>query len=125
MKRKLKINVFAGIIDILMAFLIMISWFTVFFAAFGDAATGSHATGGVGTFFYTCAGIVLIVHIIALVKSKKAGISIAGHVLGIIGTACFLITMLLAFPAFVLVILAAIFTLIQKNTTNVSATADK
>jgi hypothetical protein len=115
LKKKLKLNIFTGIADIIMAFLIMISWFAVFFAAVGDAATGTQATGGVGTFFYVCAGITLILHIIALVKSKKAGISIVGHVLGIVGMGCFLITMFLALPAFVLAILAAIFTLLQKN----------
>ncbi|RYM00251.1 transporter [Sporolactobacillus sp. THM7-7] len=115
MKRKLKFNVFTGIADIVMAFLIMISWLVVIFAAFGDAASDTHASGGIGTFFYICAGVMLIIHIIAFVKSRKAGISIVGHVLGIIGTACFFISMVLAFPAFVLVVLAAIFTLIQKN----------
>jgi hypothetical protein len=117
MKTKLQINVWTGVIDIINAFLIMISWFVVLFSAVGEAATGGngHVTGGVGTFFYICVGIGLALHIVALIKSKKAGISIVGHVLGIIGTAAFLLTMLLAFPAFVLVVLAAIFTLIQKN----------
>ncbi|MDD9149826.1 transporter [Sporolactobacillus sp. CQH2019] len=115
MKRKLKINVLAGVVDIVMAFLIMISWFAVIFAAFGDATTGTHATGGVGTFFYICAAIALIIHVIALIRSRKSGISLVGHVLGIIGMGCFLITMFLALPAFVLAILAAIFSLLQKN----------
>lgn len=115
MKRKLKINVLAGVVDIVMAFLIMISWFAVIFAAFGDATTGTHATGGVGTFFYICAAIALIIHVIALIRSRKSGISIVGHVLGIIGMGCFLITMFLALPAFVLAVLAAIFSLLQKN----------
>ncbi|MET1248889.1 transporter [Sporolactobacillus sp. STCC-11] len=115
MKRKLKINIITGIADIIMAFLIMISWFAVLFAAVGDAASGTHATGGIGTFFYICAGITLILHIVGWIKSKKNEISIVGHVLGIIGMACFLFTMFLAFPAFVLAILAAIFTLLQKN----------
>lgn len=126
MKRKLSINVAAGIVDIVMAVLIMVSWFAVITAAVGDAATGSHATGGVGTFFYICAAIVLILHIIALVKSRKAGISIVGHVLGIVGMGCFLLTMILALPAFVLAILAAIFTLMQKNVSSGgSATVSK
>lgn len=115
MKRKLKINMAVGIADIVMAFLILISWFAVFVAAFGDVASGTHATGGVGSFFYICAGIMLFFHIFALIKSKKTGISIVGHVLGIIGMGCFLLTMFLAFPAFILAILAAIFTLMQKN----------
>ncbi|GIN85800.1 hypothetical protein J6TS2_21860 [Heyndrickxia sporothermodurans] len=117
MKRKLKINVFAGIFDIINAFLIMISWAVVLFAAVGEAVSNGdgHITGGVGGFFYFMVAIGLILHIIGLVKSKKSGISIVGHVLGIIGCACFIITMVLALPAFVLVLLAAIFTLLQKN----------
>ncbi|WP_010632800.1 hypothetical protein [Sporolactobacillus vineae] len=115
MKKKLSINLATGIVDIVMAVLILISWFAVFAAAFGDVATGSHATGGVGTFFYVCAAITLVLHIVALIKSRKAGISIVGHVLGIVGMGCFLLTMFLAFPALILAILAAVFTLIQKN----------
>lgn len=116
MKKKLKINLWTGIVDIVMAVLITVSWFAVLFAAFGDAVTGSRATGGVGTFFYVCAGMTLILHVIALIQSRKAGISIIGHVLGIIGMGCFLITMVLALPALVLAILAAIFTLRQRST---------
>lgn len=117
MKKKLGINILAGVVDIINAFLITISWAVVLTSAIGEAAAGGsgHVTGGVGAFFYIAVGIGLVIHIVALVKSKKAGISIVGHILGIIGTACFLFTMLLAFPALVLVILAAIFTLIQKN----------
>jgi hypothetical protein len=115
LKKKLSINLATGIVDIVMAVLIMVSWFAVITAAVGDAAAGTHATGGVGTFFYICAAIVLVLHIIALVKSRKAGISIVGHVLGIVGMGCFLLTMFLALPAFVLAILAAVFSLMQKN----------
>lgn len=117
MKTKLKINIWAGIVDIINAFLIAISWFVVIFSAVGEAASGGngHVTGGVGAFFYICVGIGLILHIAGLIQSRKVGISIVGHVLGIIGTGCFLLTMILALPAFVLVVLAAIFTFIQKN----------
>lgn len=61
----------------------------------------------------TFIGVVL--HIVALIQSKKAGISIVGHVLGIIGNGLFLLTMLLALPSFILLILSAVFTLMQKN----------
>ncbi|MBS4174209.1 transporter [Bacillus sp. FJAT-49736] len=120
MKRKLKINVLAGIFDIINAFMIMISWGVVLFAAVGEAAANGsgHVTGGVAAVFYVIAIIGLILHIVGLVQSKKARISIVGHILGIIGCGCFVITMALAFPAFVLVVLAAIFTLRQKNLQN-------
>ncbi|MCO7125005.1 hypothetical protein NIE88_04345 [Sporolactobacillus shoreicorticis] len=69
----------------------MISWLVVRFSAIGEAVSGGkgHITGGIGTFFYICAGIGLVLHIIALIKSKKAGISIVGHVLGIVAVHAF------------------------------------
>lgn len=117
MKKNLGVNILAGVVDIINAFLVLISWFVVLTAAVGEAAAGGsgHVTGGVGAFFYVVVGIGLVIHIVALVLSKKAGISIVGHILGIIGSACFVISMIFAFPALVLLILAAIFSLRQKN----------
>jgi len=116
-KTKLKINTAAGILDIINAILFISSWFIVFTAAVGDAFSGgtgssAYAAGG---FFYIMAAIGLVLHIMGLVKSKKVGISIVGHILGITGCGIFLLAMLFAFPAMVLMILAAIFTLMQKN----------
>ncbi|CAD5898337.1 MULTISPECIES: transporter [Carnobacterium] len=113
--KKLGINVAAGILDIINTILVGLSWFVVGTAAVGEALDDSAAgvTSGVAIIFYGMVGIGLIVHIVALVMSKKVGISITGHVVGIIGCALFLFTMLLALPAFVLLIIAAVFSLKQ------------
>lgn len=120
-KRKLALNMWAAILDIVNAILFTTSWFVVISAAFTETmADGDGSkTSSIGMFFYIMAGIGLIIHIIGLVLSKKAGISIVGHILGIIGCACFLLTALLAFPAIVLLIIASIFCFMQKNTVEV------
>lgn len=116
-KRKLGINTTAGIMDILGAILYLVSLFVVAGAAIaevaGEAASGS--TTGTAMFFYIFAGASLVIHIVALVKSRKAQISNVGNILGIIGHGLFLLTMLMAIPALILCILAAVFTLKQKN----------
>ena len=61
------------------------------------------------------AGVGLVLHIIGLVQSKKNGISIVGHVLGVVSYGVFLMSIAFALPAFVLLILASVFTLMQKN----------
>lgn len=120
-KKTLKINIWAGIFDIINTILIAISWFVVLGSAFDEAFNGkSGSTQGIATFFYIMVGIGLILHLIAIFKSKKAGITIVGHILGIIGCALFICTMLLALPAFILLILAAIYTLMQKSNDNLS-----
>ncbi|MBC1885415.1 hypothetical protein VL806_09860 [Listeria seeligeri] len=116
-KTKLRINTTAAILDIINAILFTTSWFVVTFMAFSESFSGGDGsqTSGVGAFFYAMAAIGLIIHIIGLVKSKKAGISIIGHILGIIGCACFAITALLAFPAIVLLIIASVFCFRQQS----------
>ncbi|MPQ42912.1 hypothetical protein GBZ86_03970 [Clostridium tarantellae] len=60
--------------------------------------------------------IVLILHIVALIKSKKAGISLAGSILGIIGSALFaIIGSIMGVVSMVLFILASIFLFKQKK----------
>ncbi|MBC1546687.1 hypothetical protein LAX75_10215 [Listeria cossartiae] len=114
--KKLGINTTAAIFDIINAILFTTSWFVITFMAFSESFAGGDGsqTSGVGTFFYVMAAVGLIIHIIGLVKSRKVGISIIGHILGIIGCACFVITSLLAFPAIVLLIIASVFCFRQK-----------
>ena len=58
----------------------------------------------------------LVLYIIGLSRSKKQGISIAGHVLGIIGAGITLLTLtFLSGLTIILFVLAAIFILGQKN----------
>ena len=110
---KLKINMWTGILDTVNCVLFAVSWFVIFGAAFSDAVSGGNATSGTGTFFYVMAWIGVVLNIIALVKSKKAGISIVGPILGIIGSALFGLTAALAFPALVVLIIATVFTMLQ------------
>lgn len=115
LKKKLKINNAAGIVDIVNAVLVSVSWIVVLGAAVDEANAGGSSTVGTASFFYIMAGVGLVLHIIGLVKSKKVGISITGHVIGIVGCGVFLMSIAFALPAFVLLILAAVFTLMQKN----------
>lgn len=110
---KLKINIWTGILDIVNAVVFASSWFVIFSTAFSDAANGGNATDGVGTFFYVMAGIGLVLNIIALIQSKRHGISIVGSVLGLIGNALFLFSGALAFPAIVLLIIGTVFIFLQ------------
>ncbi|RWY85761.1 transporter [Pediococcus acidilactici] len=110
---KLKINIWTGILDIINAVVFSASWFVIFSTAFSDAANGSNSTDGASTFFYVMAGIGLVLNIIALIQSKKHGISIVGSVLGLIGNALFLVSGALAFPAIVLLIIGTVFIFLQ------------
>lgn len=110
---KLKINMWTGILDIVNCVLFAVSWFVIFGTAFSDAVSGGNTTSGTGTFFYVMAWIGVVLNIIALVKSKKASISIVGPILGIIGSALFGLTAALAFPALVVLIIATVFTMLQ------------
>ena len=58
----------------------------------------------------------LVIHIIGLVNSKKHGIPITGHILGIIGAAIVLLTLtILSFLSIILFFIAAIIIFTQKN----------
>lgn len=62
--------------------------------------------------------IALILHIVGLVKSKKHGIPIVGHVLGITGVAITILTVtLFSFISIILFFIAAILILTQGSTT--------
>ncbi|MBW1606302.1 transporter [Lactobacillus sp. Sy-1] len=107
---KLKINVWTGIFDIIDAVLLLTSWFVIFAAAF-SSSNGADASGA---FFYIVQWIGVIIHVIALYKSRQNGISIVGPVLGLIGCALSGFTLSLAFPSIVLLIVATVFLFLQK-----------
>lgn len=107
---RLKINTWTGILDIVNCVLFAASWFVVFGAALDN---GSHAADSSGTFFYVMAWIGVILNAIALLQSRRHGISLVGPVLGIIGSALFGFTAAMAFPALVVLIVAAVFTMLQ------------
>ena len=59
------------------------------------------------------AWIGVVLNIIALIKSKKAGISLIGPILGIIGSGLFGLTAAMAFPDLIILIIATVFTMLQ------------
>ena len=67
------------------------------------------------------AWIGVALNIWALVQSKKHGISLVGSVLGIIGNALFGFTAMMAFPALVVLIIAAVFIMLQKPANNTAS----
>lgn len=124
MAKKLKINTWTAIFNIINCVLFTVSWFVIFGTAFTDAAgTTSGATGGAGAFFYVMAWIGVILNAICIYQSHKHGIKMTGGILGTIGSVCFGLTALLAFPAIVLLIISCVFLFQQhtaKNTDNTS-----
>ena len=115
---KLKINTAAGIFDILASVFYLVAPFmgvgVAFSEAFETIEEGSASSFATGSMVFALVGLIL--HIIAFVKSKKANISNVGNILGIIANAIVLVLgLLLSFPAMVLSILSAVFTLKQKQ----------
>lgn len=113
---KLKINIWTGILDIFNCIVFAFSWFAIFASAVGDAFSNTHTLGGTATFFYFFAALGLILNIISLVKNKKYSISLVGPILGLIGNVLFLLGAIMAFPAIVLLIIATVFTFLQRPT---------
>ena len=117
---KLKINTWAGIFDIVASVFYLVGPFMGFSVAISEAfdgAAGFSSAFGTIALCFTLVGLIL--HIVALVKSKKANISLTGNILGIIANAIVLVLgLLFAFPAMVLSILSAVFTLRQKRVEN-------
>ncbi|MFD1901725.1 transporter [Enterococcus termitis] len=116
-KTKLPINLYAGILDIINAVLVALSWLILGTAFLGELAGVSGSVSITSLLVYGVIATGLALHIVGLIQSRKAGISIVGHILGVIAAGLFLLTMFLALPSFILFILSAVFTLIQKNVT--------
>ncbi|WP_334329191.1 hypothetical protein [Companilactobacillus sp. HBUAS59699] len=116
--KNLKINIATGIVGILNCVLFAISWPMIFGAAVSDGFTGTHVTGGTGAFFYVMAGIGVVLNIVALLQSKKVGISLVGPILGIIGNGLFLASAIMAFPAIVVLIVGIVFIFLHHPSKN-------
>jgi len=112
---KLGINTASGIFAIVNA--VVLFFYTRFL--WSEIALASANYIMIGFIFFMIIILMiaaLIIHIIALVQSKKKGISVAGHILGIIAAVITLLTLtLFSFVSIILFILAAIFNLRQKN----------
>lgn len=113
---KLKLNIWTGIMDIVNSILFVFSWFAIAASAIGDAFNKTNTIGGTANFFVAFAAIGLIMNITSLVRNKKYGISLVGPILGVIGNGLYLIMPALAFPAIVVLIVATVFTFLQKST---------
>ena len=109
MVKKLKINTWTAILNIINCVLFFVYWFVVVFgtAAFNAAGTTANATGG-AAFFYVMAWIGVVLNAICIFQSHKHGIKMTGGILGTIGSACFGFTVELAFPAIVLLIISCV-----------------
>lgn len=106
---KSKMNTWAAIFNIFNCLMLCISWFVVISQAFAtDGSTSS------GVFFYVVTWIGAILNILALYYAKQLHISIAGAVLGIIGSVISGLSMFFAFPSIVLLIIAIVFEFLQK-----------
>ena len=102
---KIKINIWTAIYDIVACF--------IFATAVNDAANKTNVTSGAGIFFYTVAWIGVVLNAVALWQSYKHHISLVGGILGVIGSLCFGISAVFAFPAIVLLIIAIVFLFLQ------------
>ncbi|HIY91822.1 transporter [Companilactobacillus sp. HBUAS56275] len=118
--KNLKINIWTGILGIINCILFAISWPVIFSTAASDAFGGTNLTSGTGVFFYLMAAFGIILNIIALIQSRKKGISIVGPILGIIGNALFLISAAIAFPAIVVIIIGTVFIFLHHPTRSIN-----
>lgn len=117
---KLKTNIWVGIYNILNCILFTLSWFVIFSSAISDSVGKTHATSGIGTFFYVMAWIGVVLNALALYLDHKHHISLVGGILGVIGSLCFALTAALAFPAIVLLIISVVFLFLQHPSKNVT-----
>ena len=122
-KNRLALNTWTGIFDIVNCILFAVSQNVIWVTVFSDASTGEYGKViAIRIFFYAMAWIGISLNIWALVQSKKHCISLAGSVLGIIGNVLFVLTATIAFlPAALVLIVAAVFIMLQKPANNTTA----
>ena len=119
-KNRLALNTWTGIFDIVNCILFAVSQNVIWVTVFSDASTGEYGKViAIRIFFYAMAWIGISLNIWALVQSEKHGISLVGSILGIIGNALFNFT--LFFPTPVILIVAAVFIMLQKPVNNTTA----
>ena len=85
-------------------------------AAFSD--NGGNSADNMANFLFVMAIIGLALNIISLIRSRKVNISVVGPILGIIGNIVYLFGAWAAFPAIVLLIIACVFSFMQRPTKN-------
>ncbi len=112
----LGINKAAGILDIIASVMYFLAIFIIVGAAVNDVVSnGDVELTGAQVFGYVMLGfaaVCVVLHIVGLVQSKKAGMKLTGNILGIIGHAIyFLFGAAFGWVAMILTILSAVFTL--------------
>ena len=108
--KRLKININAGIIDIVGTFLYFFSIFLV--GVFNGAVGAGDSTEFLMTFLLIFAIISIVIHAVAFFQSKKVHIRLIGNSLGIIGHGIYLICgTYLGWLAMIFTVLAAVFVL--------------
>ncbi|MBP3907180.1 MAG: hypothetical protein J6D47_20220 [Peptostreptococcaceae bacterium] len=89
---KLKINTRSGIFDIVTIVFYLVAPFIGVSIAVSEAFYGAAGSSSAFGSFALCFALTgLILHIVALVKSKKANISLTGTILGIVANAIVLV----------------------------------
>ncbi|USS90834.1 DUF6056 family protein [Fructilactobacillus carniphilus] len=111
---KLKLNYWVAVDDIINACVFIVSWFLILGASFSDAFDKTSDLASIRIFLALLACLGLILHLVQLQQCRRWNVSIVGAILGIIGNCLFLIAPLFALPAFVLLIIAAVFEFINK-----------
>lgn len=121
-RNKLGINIAAGVFASINVILLIIYTFHFWGLIMAELdglfiAEADFAVLGIFVILIYCLMIIsLILHIVGLIQSRKHGISIAGHVLGIIGASLTMLTIaVLSFVSVILFLLSAIFTLMQRK----------
>ena len=108
--KRLKINIVAGIIDIVGTFLYFFSLFLI--GTFSGAEGASDSTEFLMTFLLIFSIIAIVFHIVALIQSKKVHIRLIGNSFGIIGHGIYLICgTFLGWLAMIFTVLSAVFVL--------------
>ena len=116
--KHLKINMWTAIFDFVNAILFGLSWPIIFSSAISDSFGSTYTLDGVAFIFFFMAAAGLIIILIAMIKSSQAHISIVGPVLGMIGYAIFFFGALFALPALIFMIIATVFSFMQKPVQN-------
>lgn len=104
---KSKMNTWTAIYNIFNCVMLCVSWFVVIASAIAGNATN-------GAFFYAVTWIGVLLNILSFYYAKQLNISVVGAVLGIIGSLLSGLTMALAFPSIVLLIISIVFEFLQK-----------
>ena len=124
--KKLTLNNVAGFFAVLNV--VVLTFYNIFFwrlvmdeINFGSLGPTETQFAMLGLFIFLLFALTiatLVLHIVGIVQSKKHGISITGHVLGLVGVGITILSVtIFSIVSIILFLLAAIFSFMQKNVT--------